>query len=218
MYKALCRATSRMRSSTERPDRVHERVASNYVKGRMMIAGDAAHVNNPLGGMGLNGGIHDAFNLVGKLIEVARGAPLGTLDRHRPPAPQGGARCRAADRSAQSRAILNTREPEARACLLRRTAPHRRRPRKASRVCDADVDDPVAARYRAGRVGVRPNADTSPSIRTDENATRTVRLTVTPRRSVPRTPTPPGSRSVRATAPSCRPGTGEPAVEPWPLR
>ena len=43
--------------------RVHERVASTYVNGRMLIAGDAAHVNNPLGGMGLNGGIHDAFNL-----------------------------------------------------------------------------------------------------------------------------------------------------------
>src|SRR4051794_34815885 len=41
--------------------RVHERVASTYVKNRMVIAGDAAHVNNPLGGMGLNGGIHDAF-------------------------------------------------------------------------------------------------------------------------------------------------------------
>ena len=56
--------------------RVHERVASTYVKGRMVIAGDAAHVNNPLGGMGLNGGIHDAFNLCSKLIEVIRGAPL----------------------------------------------------------------------------------------------------------------------------------------------
>ena len=62
--------------------RVHERVASTYVKGRMMIAGDAAHVNNPLGGMGLNGGIHDAFNVAGKLIEVIRGASLDTLERY----------------------------------------------------------------------------------------------------------------------------------------
>ena len=62
--------------------RVHERVASTYVNGRMVIAGDAAHVNNPLGGMGLNGGIHDAFNLAGKLIQVARGAPLDTLARY----------------------------------------------------------------------------------------------------------------------------------------
>ena len=35
-----------------------------------MLAGDAAHVNNPIGGMGLNGGIQDAVNLAGKLIEV----------------------------------------------------------------------------------------------------------------------------------------------------
>ena len=62
--------------------RVHERVASTYVKGRMVIAGDAAHVNNPLGGMGLNGGIHDAFNLSGKLIEIIRGAPLDMLERY----------------------------------------------------------------------------------------------------------------------------------------
>jgi 3-(3-hydroxy-phenyl)propionate hydroxylase len=60
---------------------VHERVASTYTRGRMVIAGDAAH-GNPLGGMGLNGGIHDAFILVGKLIAVIHGAPLDTLERY----------------------------------------------------------------------------------------------------------------------------------------
>jgi len=93
--------------------RVHERVASTYVKGRIMIAGDAAHVNNPLGGMGLNGGIHDAFNVAGKLIEVARGAPLDTLDRY-----SHQRRKVALDvvqqTALRNRAILNTREPEAR--------------------------------------------------------------------------------------------------------
>ena len=39
----------------------------SYVKGRVFLAGDAAHINNPLGGMGMNGGVHDAFNLAGKL-------------------------------------------------------------------------------------------------------------------------------------------------------
>jgi 3-(3-hydroxy-phenyl)propionate hydroxylase len=62
--------------------RVHERVASTYVNGRVVIAGDAAHVNNPLGGMGLNGGIHDAFNLAEKLAAVIRGAPLDALERY----------------------------------------------------------------------------------------------------------------------------------------
>jgi 3-(3-hydroxy-phenyl)propionate hydroxylase len=93
--------------------RVHERVASTYVKGRMMIAGDAAHVNNPLGGMGLNGGIHDAFNLYGKLIEVIRGAPLDTLERY-----SRQRRKVALDvvqqTTLRNRSILNTREPGAR--------------------------------------------------------------------------------------------------------
>ena len=43
--------------------RVHQRVASRFRSGRVLLAGDAAHVNNPLGGMGMNGGIHDAFAL-----------------------------------------------------------------------------------------------------------------------------------------------------------
>ena len=50
--------------------RVHQRVASRFVKDRMIIAGDAAHLNNPLGGLGLNGGIQDADNLAAKLIRV----------------------------------------------------------------------------------------------------------------------------------------------------
>jgi 3-(3-hydroxy-phenyl)propionate hydroxylase len=93
--------------------RVHERVASDYVRGRMLIAGDAAHVNNPLGGMGLNGGIHDAFNLSRTLAEVVRGAPLHTLERY-----SRQRRKVALDvvqqTTLRNRSILNTREPEAR--------------------------------------------------------------------------------------------------------
>jgi 3-(3-hydroxy-phenyl)propionate hydroxylase len=48
----------------------HQRVATTFRKGRALLAGDAAHVNNPIGGMGLNGGIQDAVNLSNKLIEV----------------------------------------------------------------------------------------------------------------------------------------------------
>jgi 3-(3-hydroxy-phenyl)propionate hydroxylase len=62
--------------------RVHERVADRYVVGRVCLAGDAAHVNNPLGGMGMNGGIHDAFNLAGKLTQVWHGAPMDLLGRY----------------------------------------------------------------------------------------------------------------------------------------
>ncbi len=52
---------------------VHQRVASNYRRGRSFLVGDAAHINNPLGGMGLNGGIHDAFNLAELLTSVIKG-------------------------------------------------------------------------------------------------------------------------------------------------
>ncbi len=54
--------------------RVHQRVASEWRHGRVLLAGDAAHLNNPLGGFGLNSGIHDAVNLAGKLARVWHGA------------------------------------------------------------------------------------------------------------------------------------------------
>ena len=50
----------------------HQRVAETFRKGRVLLAGDSAHVNNPIGGMGLNGGIQDAVNLADKLARVAR--------------------------------------------------------------------------------------------------------------------------------------------------
>jgi 3-(3-hydroxy-phenyl)propionate hydroxylase len=52
---------------------VHQRAAGAYRKGRVFLAGDAAHVNNPLGGMGLNGGLHDAVSLTRKLSAVWHG-------------------------------------------------------------------------------------------------------------------------------------------------
>jgi 3-(3-hydroxy-phenyl)propionate hydroxylase len=53
--------------------RVHQRVATRFRLGRILLAGDAAHVNNPLGGMGMNGGIHDAFALAAALQQAWRG-------------------------------------------------------------------------------------------------------------------------------------------------
>ena len=64
-----------------RPYRIHRRLASAYRKGRVFLAGDAAHLNSPSGGMGMNGGIHDAFNLCEKLIAAIQGgADDSTLD------------------------------------------------------------------------------------------------------------------------------------------
>ena len=53
--------------------RVHQRVAETFRKGRAFLIGDAAHINNPLGGMGMNGGVHDAINLTDRLAEVWHG-------------------------------------------------------------------------------------------------------------------------------------------------
>ena len=53
--------------------RVHQRVANTFRVGNIVLAGDAAHINNPLGGMGMNGGVHDAVLLAGGLAGFLRG-------------------------------------------------------------------------------------------------------------------------------------------------
>src|SRR5712672_1409527 len=63
--------------------RVHQRVAKIFALGRTFLVGDAAHINNPLGGMGMNGGIHDAINLTERLAQVWHvEAGDGELDRY----------------------------------------------------------------------------------------------------------------------------------------
>ncbi len=65
----------------------HQRVAQTFRKGRVMLAGDSAHVNNSIGGMGLNGGIHDAVSMTEKLVQVWKGEEdeslLDLYDRQR---------------------------------------------------------------------------------------------------------------------------------------
>jgi 3-(3-hydroxy-phenyl)propionate hydroxylase len=51
---------------------VHQRVAKKFRLGRAILAGDSAHVNSPIGAMGMNSGIHDAFNLADKLVKIVR--------------------------------------------------------------------------------------------------------------------------------------------------
>ncbi|MGF7149936.1 3-(3-hydroxy-phenyl)propionate hydroxylase [Sphingomonas zeicaulis] len=62
--------------------RIHMRIAEDYRRGRVVLAGDAAHLNSPSGGMGMNGGVHDAFELVATLAEIRAGASLDLLDRY----------------------------------------------------------------------------------------------------------------------------------------
>ena len=62
---------------------VHQRVAATFRDGRVLLAGDAAHVNSPIGAMGMNSGIHDAVNLAAKLSSVLqRDATDEVLDRY----------------------------------------------------------------------------------------------------------------------------------------
>jgi 3-(3-hydroxy-phenyl)propionate hydroxylase len=61
---------------------VNQRVAATFRQGRVMLAGDSAHVNNPIGGLGMNGGIHDAIELAAVLPEVLAGADDALLDRY----------------------------------------------------------------------------------------------------------------------------------------
>jgi len=62
---------------------VHQRVAKKFRIGRAILAGDSAHVNSPIGAMGMNSGIHDAFNLAEKLVRILRGqADADLLDRY----------------------------------------------------------------------------------------------------------------------------------------
>jgi 3-(3-hydroxy-phenyl)propionate hydroxylase len=63
--------------------RVHQRVADNFRHGRLLLAGDSAHLNNPLGGFGLNSALQDAINLTDKLVSVWRNEADDTvLDRY----------------------------------------------------------------------------------------------------------------------------------------
>ena len=87
------RVQARLRRVLARPEpyeinhttlyRVHQRVAARYRGGRCFLAGDAAHINNPLGGMGMNGGIHDAVELAETFVEVLGGGDADALlDRY----------------------------------------------------------------------------------------------------------------------------------------
>lgn len=104
--------------------RVFERVCDRYYAGRVLLAGDAAHLNNPLGGMGMNGGIHDAINLADKLTQVWRGgdpALFGRYERQRRKVALETVQAV----SLRNRQIMNTREPAAREAYfdeMRRTA------------------------------------------------------------------------------------------------
>jgi 3-(3-hydroxy-phenyl)propionate hydroxylase len=100
--------------------RVHQRVAASFRKDRVFLAGDAAHINNPLGGMGMNGGIHDAVNLAERLAAVWHGtrdeSDLERYDTQR----RGVCLEYVQAQSIQNKKDLEATEPAARAEFLAR--------------------------------------------------------------------------------------------------
>lgn len=64
----------------KRTYKIHQRIVPDYRQGRIVLAGDAAHVTPPTGGLGMNGGIHDAMNLADKLARIVRGESDTLLD------------------------------------------------------------------------------------------------------------------------------------------
>jgi 3-(3-hydroxy-phenyl)propionate hydroxylase len=113
--------------------KVHQRVASDFRVGRMLLVGDAAHVNNPLGALGLNGALHAAVNLAEKLGPVWRGEAEETLlDRYVRQRRQANVEFVQAQ-SIRNKELLQERDPAVRAerlAELRRTAADRGRARE----------------------------------------------------------------------------------------
>lgn len=62
--------------------RIHLRAAASYRRGRVFLAGDAAHIHSPAGAQGMNTGIQDAVNLAWKLAHALRGATPELLDTY----------------------------------------------------------------------------------------------------------------------------------------
>lgn len=114
-----------------RPYRVHQRMAARYGAGRVWLAGDAAHLNSPAGGMGMNGGVHDALNLAAKLVRVINGESTDLLqlyERQRRPI----ALDQILKQADANRSRMRERDPALRLAALRKL--------------QAVADDPVALR------------------------------------------------------------------------
>ena len=71
--QSVCPSDTPYEVIDKRVYRVHQRIVERYDHGRVVLAGDAAHLNSPTGGMGMNGGLHDAHNLTEKLNTIWNG-------------------------------------------------------------------------------------------------------------------------------------------------
>jgi 3-(3-hydroxy-phenyl)propionate hydroxylase len=131
--------------------RVSQRVAASYRKGRVFLAGDAAHINNPLGGMGLNGGIHDALSLAERIARVWHGergeAALAGYEPQRKPAAVDAINAI----TERNKRLLEERDPEVRRRNLEEWAAIAADPSRAYRhLLDASM---IASLRRCGMIG-----------------------------------------------------------------
>jgi len=130
--------------------RVSQRVASTYRKGRVFLAGDAAHINNPLGGMGLNGGLHDALSLTARMAGVWHGTSsedaLAGYEPQRRPAAVDAINAI----TQRNKRLLEERDPDVRARNLREWAAVAADPERAYRhLLDASM---IASLRRSGMI------------------------------------------------------------------
>jgi|HubBroStandDraft_1064217.scaffolds.fasta_scaffold45962_2 3-(3-hydroxy-phenyl)propionate hydroxylase len=95
--------------------RVHQRVAETYRRDRVFLAGDAAHLNNPLGGMGLNGGLHDVISLTDRLIAWWHGRADETILAGYEPQRRPEAINAIHAITARNKKLLEERDPQVRA-------------------------------------------------------------------------------------------------------
>ncbi len=83
MYEAILPGNGTYTLERASPYRMHQRSAQHYRRGRVVLAGDAAHATNPTGGLGLTSGLFDSYALYPALAAVILdGADDGVLDRY----------------------------------------------------------------------------------------------------------------------------------------
>lgn len=121
--------------------RIHHRLVPEYRRGRVFLAGDAAHIHSPLGGQGMNTGMQDAVNLGWKLALVAQGkAQPGLLDTYQ------------AERRAVAEGVVRATDAATNVATLRNPVGRALRDRLAGLLGSLEVVQRRAARQTSGIV------------------------------------------------------------------
>ena len=212
-------ARTRLRATISDPRwlvgfRIHRRIASSFRKGRVFLAGDAAHIHSPLGGQGMNTGIQDAYNLAWKLALVTRrAAPPALLDSYQAERhPVAAATLQGTDLATQ---LVTLRHPAARWARDRLAevlsgveVVQQRALRSATQVAVGYRKSPIVAEHRGSLIRSAPRARRPGAAELRRVAG--LRRCAPPRRSR-------AGRAVRRRAPALRFAPGHPP-HPAPLR